>query len=54
MAALAAKDRAQVDRIYKLAVEMGGKTKVLRAHVATVISMPPIFATSTATSLTPL
>jgi catechol 2,3-dioxygenase-like lactoylglutathione lyase family enzyme len=25
MAALAAKDRAQVDRIYKLAVDMGGK-----------------------------
>lgn len=52
MVALAAKDRAQVDRLHRLALDLGGTDEARRACVRTT-SMPAISATGTATSSTP-
>ena len=50
MVALAAKDKAQVDRIYKLALSLAAPTKALPARAARAASTPRISATPRATS----
>ena len=51
MVALAAGDKAQVDRLHALALSLGGSCEGPPA-IAAAASMPPISATATATSST--
>jgi hypothetical protein len=53
MVALAAKDKAQVDRIYKLALSLGGTDEGPPGRAARADSTPPTFGTRRATSSTP-
>ena len=53
MVALAAKDKAQVDRIYKLALSLGGTDEGPPGPRGEADFMPPISGISTATSSTP-
>jgi len=53
MAAFGAKDKAQVDRVYKLALSLGGKCEGGPPDSAVKNSTPPISAIPKATSSTP-
>jgi catechol 2,3-dioxygenase-like lactoylglutathione lyase family enzyme len=53
MVALAAKDKAQVDRLYKLALSLAAPMKALPVRAARADSTPPISGTPRATSSTP-
>jgi len=53
MAAFGAKDEAQVERVYKLALSLGGSCPRALPARAAKISMPPISVTPRAISSTP-